>query len=419
MLAKSRSLQQWLLTGAVALALAAIIAAIALDEHYQWDFRVFYAAVGTFADGGIPYAPEHSDPLWPRGLPFMYPPLALYALRWITLVPLSVAMHVWLGLKLAAIALLVRLWHLHFEPLGGGWPVLLLLALGFNAALLRDLASGNLSTFEELGIWFAFSLLLRDRPYAAAVILAIVGQFKLLPATLIGVIPLVHERTGWRAFFVGGAVFLGLLSLNLIIEPALTNGFLDQLTHSGYTVGELERGEINPSSLALFRDLADITRHFGGLPASLAAGTFAYLAFLVATAILVVVIVLRSNLRKADPRLLIYCACALFAVTMPRMKDYTYILMLIPTLHLARCTWMRGPHQQLLFLVALTICSQSSQAPIPRFRIPVLLIQNYMPLLMAAVVLICLLRAALRTDIVHDDRAATRALELAPASDTR
>jgi Glycosyltransferase family 87 len=360
---------------------------IADDNLAQWDFQVYYSAAQAFVSGTNPYRPIHPHPELNGDLIFQYPPLTLYAFKWMTLLSLAAAKQVWLGLKLVSFGLLVWLWHRDFERLDASWPIALFLALGLNSALLRDAVCGNISTFEQLGIWFGFSLLVRDRPYAAAAVLACVGQFKLLPGALIALILVVRPRDGWKPFAVGCALYAGLLALNLVFSPDLTHNYLAQFGAANIRMDD--RGINNPSSLAMFRDIIDLTSFIPGLDYNRKSGTIAYYAYLIALGLILIraAWMKRAALRTADPRLLVYLGCAVYAIAMPRLKDYSYILMLIPTLFVIRDIGKRQlTPNYLLIAVGLMICAQPQQSRVPGLAALVYMLQAYLPLLIATAV---------------------------------
>jgi hypothetical protein len=378
------------------LALAACVYSIASDHLAQWDFQGYYTAAHAFAIGTNPYVPMHPHPHLHGHLIYPYPPLTLYLFQWTMLLSPASAKLVWLALKLLALAALACVWHKSFQPLQADWPVVLFIALGFNATLLRDLVSGNISGFEQLGIWSGFALLLANRPYWAAVTLASVAQFKLLPAAFIGLIPLVRPRDGWKPFLVGCIVFVGILALNPVLRPDLTHEYLGFFTDPSLD----DRGIVEPSSLALFRDVIDLTSYMPGLPYNVTAGTNVYIVYLSS---LVLVLAAgawraRSKLRGADPRLMLYFGCALFAIAMPRMKDYSYILMLMPALFVVRDVARRGiPPDYLLLAVALMVLAQPQQTNVPGLQALIYMLQAYLPWIMAACIMVYTLGAVLRT----------------------
>jgi Glycosyltransferase family 87 len=153
---------------------------IGIIGNNQWDFRVLYAAPATLFTGDNPYDVTNPNLGYPKGLSYLYPPLVLYVLKPLSELPYSTASSIWFALKLLALFVLIRLWDLHFDRLASSRPAILFLAFGLNAPVFKDLAAGNISIFGQLGIWFGFLLLLRDRPYSGDLILAFTAQFKLV-----------------------------------------------------------------------------------------------------------------------------------------------------------------------------------------------------------------------------------------------
>ena len=384
--------------------LLACVYGIAEDPQSQWDFRTYYQAVHSLAAGGTPYGPIHPHSALTGEGGFQYPPLTLFLFQWTLLFSLAGAKLIWLGAKLAAVGMLAWIWRRDFERVNAGWLVALFIALGFNAAVLRDLVSGNISTFEQLGLWFAFGLLVRERPYAAATVLACVAQFKLLPIAFLALIPLVRPRDGWKSFVAGGAVFSGLLMLNLEWSATLTHQYLSLFANDNLHMDE--RGIINPSSLSLFRDVLDLTSYAPGLPYNRVSGTIAYGIYLGMLGLMVSWVWLnrRAALRQAEPRLLVYLGCALFAIGMPRMKDYSYILMLVPALFVFRDLTRREIRTDYLLIGAgLMVFAQPQQTNIPGLTAFIYMLQAYLPLFMAGAVLVYVLGALERAAVASPD----------------
>jgi hypothetical protein len=306
----------------VLVGLSASVYSILVDPQSQWDFNVYYSAAHALAEGGSPYKPIHPHPGLNGDLIFQYPPLTLVLFGWTTFVSLATAKLIWLGAKLVAVGLLAWLWRSEFEPLEHRSLMVLFIALGFSASLLRDLVTGNISTFEQLGLWLGFCLILRGHPYAAAIVLACVAQFKLMPVVFLTLIPLVRPNDGWKPCMVGLAAFLMLLLLNQLWSPGLTGDYVALFSNANLRMDD--RGIANPSSLAWFRDLLDLTSYAPGLPYNRVSGSIAYGAYLVALMLIMMRAGWnrRAQLRHVDPRVLVYLGCALFTVAAPRMKDY-------------------------------------------------------------------------------------------------
>lgn len=315
--------------------LLAVYVLVLFTGDYQWDFYVFHAAPIALERGINPYGMPSPIPGIPHGWCYLYPPVLLYVFEPLRSVSLGTAMALWLCSKLVALACLLRLWHLHFERLSFAWPTVLFLVLGFNSTILLDLTAGNIAIFEELGLWTAFLLILRGRPYVAGLIIAVLAQFKLAPVLFLGLLPLVGPARSWKPLFTSAAVFTGLVALNPLLLPEMTNQFL--ASFSSVNPNMDEKGQINPSTLSFMRNIVDIGAQ-QGVPLPRVLADISYLAVVASLAAGVLWLLLKhgDRLRNADQRWLIYLGCILFALVAPRMKDYTYVLLLIPALHVVR-----------------------------------------------------------------------------------
>ena len=390
----------WITFGAW-LGLAVCLYSIGSDYHNQWDFDVYYTAAREYAAGRTPYLHVYPHP-WNRTDVFLYnySPLTLYVFQWVVPFSAQAAKWIWLGIKLAGLALLLRLWHASFERLNAGWAIVLFLVLGFNSALLRDFTAGNVSTLEQLGVWLGFGLLIRGRLFAAALVLACVSQFKFLPIGFLLLLLVKRPSEGWKPFALGCMAFVAIFALNLLMGAGL---FHDYIVHFADPVNGFDsRGVTNPSSLALFRDLVDATSYTNGSPENVAAGTRIYVLYLILLALLLIRAVWkqRESLRAADPKLLVYFACALFTIVSPRVKDYSYILMLMPTLFVLRDLGRQGFRPDYLLIgLGLMVLGQPQQSLVPGLEVLIYMLQAYLPLFVAAVVMVYTLKMILKKPV--------------------
>lgn len=373
--------------GRIAVAVLGLIVVLCLGRiatasgDYQWDFRVYHAAPAALDSGSNPYD-KMAQPAIPEKLSYLYPPLALYAFLPFSVLPFEIAYLCWFSLKLLALALLLRLWHRHFEPLDSSVLVLAFLTFGFNAAILRDMTSGNIAIFEQLGLWTAFYLIVKGRPYSAAAIIALVAQFKLMPVVFLGLLPFVGPARGWKPLLAGAGIFAGVLSLNFLLMPQMTSHYLDSFGAVNPNLDE--RGEVNPSTLALLRDIADLASKSGvATPAWLA--NAAFLLFVAGIAIMLLWALRRyaAKIASMDSRWLIYVGCLLYILTMPRVKDYTYIILLVPALFALRRVTCRPLVPALILLLFLP----ATDSYVPGFGSFIPWLQSYVPWLAACCLL--------------------------------
>jgi hypothetical protein len=356
-----------------------LLAELALHSgRHGWDFRVYHEAARAHAAGLDPFDAEARARLTGRRspLPFMYPPLALRLLRPLARLPYAFAYLVWLVLKLGALAWLVRVWRRDF----GLWrhpAAALFLLFAFNGALYTDLATGNVSLFEQLLLWAAFAAWLRGRVWSFAVLVALSAQLKLLGLAFLGLLFLGRARR--RALGLGVAAFSAVFALNLVDRPLLGR-FLAGLGASD------ERGWLNPSTLALARDLADAAGERGlALPSALDEAVY----LTVAVAVLALTArTLRAHLRgpRPDRALAVLLSTAAFALAAPRLKGYAYVL-LVP----AACRAIsRAPARLAGPLLAVLAAFPLRPTVLP-YAGAIRFLHGYLPLLAALAVFVLLL----------------------------
>jgi Glycosyltransferase family 87 len=292
-------------------------------RSYQWDFHMFYGSATDFLQGTNPYRG--------KGLSFYHPPLTLYLYGLFAQLPLALAYELWLALKIAALGALFLIWNRNFLKLDFAWLTVLYFILAYNGAIYSDLVSGNVSLFEQFGLWAGFAALLQGRYALFSLCVILVAQFKLTPIFFSVLLLLAPKRPQGQWFAICIVGFVAVFLLNLLLQPALLKDF--------FTVAAAldERGAQSPGALAFVRDILD---RIGGPKFSLGTGADEAIFIIVALAIglfsLAVVVWHRSANAEPDSKLIVYFACLAYALAVPRMKSYSYILLLIPTLALIR-----------------------------------------------------------------------------------
>lgn len=299
----------------------------------QADFTVYYSAALAFKGGLDPYdtpnlsrALNQSEPN-----PYNYPPATLYLFLPLTYFSLGVAARIYLTLKLGAVGLLLLLWERVFKFREYLFLLFLVAPLAFNGTLLDDLDAGNVSVFEQLFIWIGFYYYSRDKLgwFAAAIIVASV--FKLVSILLL---LLLITRLRKKDFVcLGYAVFFfGLfLAINALLSPHLFLGFVKNMEN----ISGADRGETNPATLIFIKDIV----HWIGLQSGHAMPAFVSLiAYIVLCALtLYAGTIAFAKMRAMDAKQAdlwrICLICLLYAMLMPRLKNYSYILIIAPALY--------------------------------------------------------------------------------------
>lgn len=370
------------------LALAPLLQIALHPENFQWDFRLFYSA-GLAADAGVnPYDNALRNAVYPApSMEFFYPPITLYLFELLKYLPYESASLLWIALKLSAFALLLMLWHKKFEPLNAGYPIVLFFVFAYSGTLYLDIAAGNIAIFEQLIIWLGFYFFIERKYLLFGLCIALASQFKLQPIVLLGLLLIVEERPRWLALGASIAAFLGLLFLNYLLQPDLTWAFISRLTTGGGNLREI--GVINPSLLALIQDVVNaVSTRIYQLPVGTARVLYVVLLGQIAAVFLYFFILFRRKNPNYDLKILVYISCFLYAVTAARMKDYSYVICLLPTLVMIRSQMAR---KQLIPLIALLVCAPADTSYVPFLSRISNYFYDYLPLLVAATMLVVFL----------------------------
>jgi Glycosyltransferase family 87 len=369
-------------------ALSPLVNIALAPDHFQWDLRVFYSAGMTFEKGYNPYDKAQSNVVFPAAGEFFYPPLTLTLSRALTPLPYEMVYLLWLGLKLSTLIMLFVIWHKGFEPLNSSYPLVLFFLLAYGSTIYRDVAAGNISIFEQFGLWLGFFFLIRKQYLLFGICVAVISQFKLQPIVFLCLLLVIEERAKWLEFVVSLAFFLAMLSLNFLIYPALTSAFIARIVILAGGRHPDEVGALNPSLLALIRDgTSFLSKRTYQLPWFV--DTVAYLVAVssILFSFLYFFLTYRQRHPNYDVRRLVYAACFVYSVTAARMKDYSYIICLLPTLSILR---RRKDELDLVPIVAVLVLA----APIT--YVPYLgrlsgYFYTYLPLLAAGMMLwLCL-----------------------------
>ncbi len=325
------------------------------NPENQWDFRVYYHAAQAWRAGLDPYdSGSLPATLSAPGLRFSYPPYALGVFAPITLVPLKQAVVVYFALKLLVLGWLVRMWSrlLRTSITEPAW--ILFLIFGYSSTLFVDFVSGSVTTFEHLLIWIGVSWLRKER--YSAYVAAIVGAslFRLTPILLLLACLAVPGRRGYRLVAGGIAAFACILLLTYAVTPRLSVEFLQSI-QKNYG----ERGFLNPATLPLVEDVAALANESYGISLTPVVQMAIYLA--IAAAILVpTLIAVRGVARsQAGNRIdvIVYLVFLATALVLPRFKNYSYMLLLVPTYYIATRSTRLQQAVPLLLLACLPVYS--------------------------------------------------------------
>jgi hypothetical protein len=361
------ALEAW----AAAVVLAALWQIVGKLHVYQWDVMVYWWGGRAFAHGVSPYGPIPQQPAY---LHFVYPPLVAAAFAPLAVLNVSASKVLWLALKLAAFVATVRIWRRHVAAEQSAVPALFYYTFAFGSAVLVDFTAGNIAIFEQLLLWLGFAALLSRRWWTFALLVVVAAQAKLTPIFFLGLLLVIDERPRWAPFLGGALLFALCIGANAVVLPGQTREFLASISALG------ERGWGDPSTLGVMEDLVDQLR---GLRLPLPAVT-ARLLYLGAIATVFGLTVRWWRARRAaaahDPILTVLVTLALYALVMPRMKDYSYVV-LLPVGWYALAT-----HRELT--ASLAVLAVLVPRPVPQLKLwlpMVPQVYTYAPLIAALV----------------------------------
>ena len=406
---RSRAAKPTAKTGRIALAavgllyVAFLIGVIAFNpDIYQWDFRIYYYAAQAQSLGLNPYSPDdlHSIAGGNQLLKFVYPPAALTIFSPLASLSYEAAYYGWLALKLLALAVLVLVWRRYLfrsEP-----PLLFsfFLLLGFGSSIGIDMLAGNVSLIEQVLLWSGIACLIHGRLTWFCALTVAASAFKLTPIAFLFLLPLLAVKNAWRYLGVGLAGFVTMLGIGQVVDPINASRFWK----AAFDVSESGM-QGNPSLLSFVADVsAKISSLLGAdVTKNLVVGTYVLLCALV------VVVTYRAwrrslpqerTLAKDYPELWIYLFTAAYAVTAPRFKSYSFVLLLPAAYYAVRRIGHRPAFPALVALFLLTV-----HTPLP-IRLPTQDIVNtlwlYYPLVLAFLVWGILLTLVNRQSSVPD-----------------
>lgn len=312
-----------------------------ITKNKQWDYKTYYFAAKTYFSGGDPYqiealsrtAGEHIT------FPFVYPPPALFFFRPFPLFDYRASYLIFLGAKLIALAALIFIWRKFFLGDRSYEIVLFLLcALAYRETVVRDLYAGNVSCFEQLLVWSAAACFVKKNTAPFCFLIVISAFFK-ITSILFLFLPLIDkDRRSIATVISALAVFVSINLLFYANEPALFGGFLENLispdNHGSLSISLEERGNANPASFALIKDIVEVFSQVTSFSIPLL-DLALYGIFVVLVLISAYIKAKTVDFRANRIEFIILCFF-LYALTLPRFKDYSYMLLIVPTLHVIR-----------------------------------------------------------------------------------
>jgi hypothetical protein len=239
----------------------------------------------------------------------------------------------YLGIKCVLLVLLVCLWWRVFLREQFNVWFLPFCLLAFNGATSLDFISGNFQLFELAILWLAFTCFVKGYDLAFGVLILVAASIKLTPIAFLAL---------WLAFpsrrrLIYLVVFSCLFGLLILAGQWAWPELFEEFVRSAGSMAAApnERREYNPALLPLIQDIAGPLIGRLQPPLLNRVATVIYLA--AAGVILLFSALVCRRIRASDPeqhrRLVLFLGCLAYALTVPRMKQYSYMLLLPPAFY--------------------------------------------------------------------------------------
>lgn len=342
-----------IILGVVALEFAlSIISLMRAPNEGQWDFRTYYSAAKVAAAGQDPYDFEVLEKTSGTGFYCAYPPAALWFYRLFLSFDYEVAARLFLFLKCGLLLGLMAIWTGVFLRGESKALFFLFCLLAFNRTISLDLAAGNISILEQFLIWAAFAFYVKRRFPLFCLLIVLAASVKMLPILFLFLVLAADDKRKYAYFGASAAAFFLYLSVQYVLGPRMFMAFL-----KGASRTLEEGGIIAPSTLAFLREASEGLAARLGI--ALPVGAEWILFGLAALAVLSISSAACFALRSADTAdrgtSMIFFACAVYAIIHPRFKDYSFILLLVPSYAVMKRTKISGAFPFLFLLSVLPV----------------------------------------------------------------
>jgi hypothetical protein len=323
------------------LALASTVAGFMLaaaslsgDKWTQWDLRVYMDCSRTLASGGDPYA---TQPLV-NGDHFqcLYPPLIMDLYRPFTAASRAygegVGERFWGILKVLSMFWILFLWKKVILRPGPDLRRLLFAALAFGSPFWSDFRAGNAGSFEHALLWAALAAFVAGRDFLFVALIAASAQPKLTPVAFLPLV-VAKPKPNARALVLGGALAAGAFALNEWVHPGLLKEFFRQLADPGQP-WRYERGPNNCAFVGLVQHVLETASgdRLGSAAWAMRVNAVWSAAIVAATGWSLSRLWSGPGGEEDKRRRAVLLYAAAYALIVPRLKDYSFLLLIPPAI---------------------------------------------------------------------------------------
>ena len=300
-----------------------------IKKDQQLDFQTYYYAGTAYLEGENPYLLSTLMDLSTTEIdrPFLYPPITLNFFAPFSMFSYEVSFIIYLMLKLLCLAMLIFLWHKYFLKTAEETIILIVSCLlAFHETILIDIVSGNIVIFEQLVLWTGIIALLKRRSWIFPLAILVTAQFKLMPILLIFLGLTLPHKERKEVFYFLPIGFIISIIMQLLVWPELSMYFLNNLGLPN------EIDSINPSAFSLFQELS---LALAGKGSYILANIHYVLYSLLFGGIILVIFLVWKRIKETNKlELFIMFLLTAYALLSPRFKDYSYVLLIVPSVYI-------------------------------------------------------------------------------------
>ena len=295
----------------------------------QGDFKTYYTATVLYESGGNPYdiAKIREASGYKRLLGFYYPLSTLYLVRPFGHISYVNAHRLWLALKVLALVALLFVWKRYFLANVDGVLLLVVALLGFQAATVWDIKSGNITIFEQMWIWIGLALLIRGKTTEFVVCVVLASIAKLFPLAFLLLLfhPAWRSRANTLRAVAGVVTLAGVTALGFLPAPQLFDDFVRGLTR------QQPPFHVNPSIMGIADEMGRHTATeflANGWGKLVLIGVYYALLLAASWKLLARTIASRNMLE------IVWVAALFYALVVPRLVIYSCMIAIVPVLAL-------------------------------------------------------------------------------------
>lgn len=371
-----------------------------VPNTFQWDFTTNYCAAKAYAAGLDPYSGKTVNEIAKTSLNlYTYPYFMLWLFMPFTLFDYNVACQLFLFIKCILLVGLIYFWRVEFLERDTDLFFYFLCLLGFRSAIYLDFRAGSIHLFELFLEWIAFSCFIKRRMALFCALIVIAAIIKITPVLFLFLLWFTEDKRRHLYFLGSIGAILCATAVSYFSSPLL----FEEFVHNALCYLGEENGLIQPSTLAFVKDIIHALADKMGV---VEIQGIHWVAFIALAAAIVALSIRACNAVRScrfpdKDKIIIFLACVVYALILPRFKDYYYVLLLLPTYFIVKRARNIKAYIPLIVLLLLPSIL-SGETPLPglkRFSFLLNIFWEYHPLVVAYFVwglYICEIRTSLR-----------------------